>query len=260
MIVTLLTDFGTNDYFVAAMKGVILSHDSRVRIVDITHHVPPHDISAAAFQILAAYPSFPPGTVHTVVVDPGVGSQRRPMALAAAGQLFVGPDNGVFDLVMEESGPHEIRHITNPALRIEPVSRTFHGRDVFAPAAAALASGFDFDRLGERITDPVHLDRPTLPMVGPGEIVGSILHIDGFGNCITSLRETDLPGGATAYTFRLGDTTITEVRETYSGADTATPFFIPGSAGFLEISVDRGSAASTLGVMRGEVVRAVRGR
>ena len=154
-ILTLLTDFGLSDYYVAAMKGAIVSADPRIPIVDLSHEVQPHDVLAAGFLLSAVYRDFPPGTVHVVVVDPGVGSARAPIAVRAAGRLFVGPDNGVFSPVLEVETEAEVRRIETLQLRRPTISPTFHGRDLFAPAAAALATGFPFDDVGPLAAQPV---------------------------------------------------------------------------------------------------------
>lgn len=254
MIVTLLTDFGTADHFVAAMKGVILSHDRRIRIVDVTHQVPPFDIATAAFSLLAVYRSFPPGTVHTVVVDPGVGSSRRPLALSSGSQFFVGPDNGVFDYLIDREQIAEIRQIDHPHLSLDALSSTFHGRDVFAPAAAALATGFPFADVGAVVNDPVRVRSLNMRTRPTGEVEGSILYVDGFGNCITSLVPADLPGEPRDWSFRIGNVRIEETRPWYGGGSGTGPFMIVGSSGFLEVALNRGSAAESLGLRVGDPI------
>ena len=187
-IITLLTDFGTTDYFVGAVKGVILSADPETHIVDITHEIPPQDIEAAAFTLLAAHSSFPAGTIHLAVVDPGVGSSRRPIVYKCM-TFFVGPDNGVFSYVCDRStvSPAKTFHLTNEKYFRKRVSETFHGRDVFAPFAAALASGVKPNELGAPITDMVRLPSLTPVTTRGGEIKGRVIHIDRFGNCITNI-------------------------------------------------------------------------
>ena len=195
-LITLLTDFGTADYFVAAVKGVILGANAAARIVDITHDIPPQDIDAAAFTLLAVYSSFPPGTVHLAVVDPGVGSARRPLLLKSSEQYFVGPDNGVFSYVREKhekSGERaELFHLTNQKYFRHPVSATFHGRDVFAPVAAALSLGVQPAELGIETVDFVRLASLQPTAADDGNLTARIIHIDRFGNCITNLTQNDL--------------------------------------------------------------------
>lgn len=256
VIVTLLTDFGITDYFVAAMKGAVLSHSQGIRIVDLTHDVPRHDITAAAFQLSAVYSHFPAGTVHIVVVDPGVGSPRRPIAIRAGDYFFVGPDNGVFGFVLAREKDVEIRRIESPALQRKSVGRTFHGRDIFAPAGAALAAGYPFSEVGAVVEDPVPLALVGNERSADGGVVGRILHVDRFGNCVTSFRPEDLSLGANAYRIKLAGAEVDEVRAFYASGDREWPFAIWGSAGYLEIAFDRASAAERLGVVTGARVEA----
>lgn len=255
MIVTLLTDFGTEDYFVGAMKGVILSRNPRIRIIDITHQVPPHDIEAAAFLLSAVYADFPSGTVHLVVVDPGVGSEREAVALKTSDYYFVGPDNGVFEHVLGREA-QDARAIENGSLRRTPVSSTFHGRDIFAPAAAALADGFPFAEVGPKVEVARLKGATNVTLSGDG-FEGRILHIDHFGNCVTSFRPGDLPGGPAAYEFIGDGWKVDELRSRYAGAIPEHLFLIVGSAGYLEVSMYGAPAAATFGIARGDRVRAV---
>ena len=176
--ITLLTDFGTADYFVGAMKGAILSINPQAVIVDITHEIPAQDVAAGAFTLLAAFDTFPEGTVHVAVVDPGVGSERRPIVVSAGNHLFVGPDNGIFTYIYERDSSFEAVHITDEKYFRNPVSTTFHGRDIFAPVAAALSTGSDPAALGPQILDPIRLFKSMEPQ---------IIHIDRFGNLITNI-------------------------------------------------------------------------
>jgi S-adenosyl-L-methionine hydrolase (adenosine-forming) len=256
VIVTLLTDFGTGDYFVGAMKGVILSGHPGITITDISHEVPPHEIATAAFLLYAVYEDFPTGSVHTVVVDPGVGTDRLPIAVRADRYLFVAPDNGVLTYILDRNPSAEVRAIEDSRLIREAVAGTFHGRDVFAPAAAALAAGFPFESTGERVTDPVRLPGLRNEQGSDGSVIGSVLHIDRFGNCITSLTVDDLGGEPGRFVFRFEGGTVEEVRTVYGGAQPGSRFMIQGSTGFLELSIDRESAAAAMGVRRGQSVRA----
>jgi S-adenosyl-L-methionine hydrolase (adenosine-forming) len=253
MIVTLLTDFGTADYFVAAMKGVILQRDPRIRIIDITHEVPVHDVESAAYVLFSCYGDFPVGTVHLAVVDPGVGSARRPLAIAVARHRFVGPDNGIFSYVLDAAPDGEMRRIDNPSLRREPFSTTFHGRDLFAPAAAFLAAGGAMERVGAEITDPVRLP-PLENRSVAGAIQARILHVDRFGNCVTSLRREELRGRA--WRIRVAGIEIEDVRDHYASGTEEVPFAIWGSSGYLEVSCAGTSAAARLGIRRGDRVLA----
>ena len=193
-IVTLTTDFGLADGYVGTMKGVILGIDPTATIVDISHEITPQDVREAAYTLYAAYPYFPQVAIHVVVVDPGVGSERRAIALRTPQATFVAPDNGVLSYVVAAERVEEIVHLTNPRYHLSPVSRTFHGRDIFAPAAAHLARGVRLAELGEPLTDIVTFPLPRSEVRPDGTIVGQVIHIDRFGNLITSITATDLAG------------------------------------------------------------------
>jgi S-adenosylmethionine hydrolase len=256
-LITLLTDFGTADYFVGAVKGVILSSASATRIVDLTHEIPAQDIHAAAFTLLAAYKSFPEGSIHVAVVDPGVGSSRRGICVAAGRQFFVGPDNGIFSYVYERESPFTVFELSNSKYFREDVSATFHGRDVFAPVAAALANGIKPAKFGKRINDPVRLAPLAPERKEDGKIVGRIIHIDRFGNCVTNLTPRDLTakmitGGAS---LRVKGKTIDSFRKYFvEQTNTSKVFGIWGSGGFLEIAAANASAAKLLKVEVGTPV------
>lgn len=254
MIVTLLTDFGTADYFVAAMKGVILSLRPDATLVDVTHQVPPHDVRAGAFTLLAVYREFPVGTIHLAVVDPGVGSERRPVVVSAGGYSFVGPDNGLFGYVYGAEPGARVFHLTRERWFRTPVGTTFHGRDVFAPVAAALAGGVPPAEMGEEVTDYVRLG-PLRPLVlEDGGVRGSLLHVDHFGNCVTSLTRQDLPGEGPAIRLEVNGREVRSLRRFYAGAPPGEVFGIWGSAGFLELSADHDSAARLLDARAGDPV------
>lgn len=261
-IITLLTDFGASDYFVAAVKGVILTTNPTARIVDITHDIAPGDIEAAAFSLLAACSSFPSGTIHVAVVDPGVGSARRPILIRLREQFFVGPDNGTFSYVCERQESlgisAEMFHLTREEYFRQPVSATFHGRDVFAPVAAALSTGVKPDRLGVSISDVVRLPslRPTTSR--DGNLLARIIHIDRFGNCVTNITQNDLTAkmiGAGAR-LRLKGKSVKSFRNYFAeeAAGKSKLFGIWGSAGFLEIAAANDSAANLLKARRGDAV------
>lgn len=249
-LITLLTDFGTADYFVGAVKGVILSLTAETRIVDLTHEIPAQNIHAAAFTLLAAYKSFPEGTIHVTVVDPGVGSARRGICVAAGRQFFVGPDNGIFSYIYERESPAKVFELSNSKYFRKDVSATFHGRDVFAPVAAALANGIKPAMFGKRISDPVQLAPLAPERAGDGKVVGRIIHIDRFGNCVTNLGPRELTakmisGGAS---LRVKGKMISSFRHYFAEPtnDAAKVFGIWGSAGFLEIAAANSSAAQLL--------------
>ncbi len=253
-MIALLTDFGTSDYFVGAVKGVILLINPNATIIDITHEIPPHDIEAGAFTLLAVRNSFPAHTIFLAVVDPGVGSARRPIVVECGEQLFVGPDNGLFSYACE-SKQHTTFHLTNESYFRHPVSPTFHGRDVFASVAAQLSMGVNVDALGEAIDDAVRL-----PSVSPAKVKehvwkGRIIHIDRFGNCVTNLT-SELLNGERPAKLKLKGKTITSFRKFFADNGAAEKVFaVWGSAGFLEIAAQNRSAAKKLKVKRGDVVR-----
>ncbi|MFA6245082.1 MAG: SAM-dependent chlorinase/fluorinase, partial [Candidatus Hydrogenedentales bacterium] len=195
-VVTLLTDFGTKDAYVAAMKGVILTRCPEVTIVDLSHEITPQDIFEGALFLAEAAHYFAPGTIHCVVVDPGVGTSRLPIAASAGGQLFVAPDNGILSLFVRKHPLGEVRMITNKRFMLDRISATFHGRDIFAPAAAALASGVPVEEAGDRTTTMTMLDIPWAKRDEDNRVVGIVMHIDRFGNAITNIRREDLdPAG-----------------------------------------------------------------
>ena len=237
-VITLLTDFGTADYYVGAVKGAILSVNPDAVIVDITHEIPAQDVETGAFLLLAAHKTFPRGTIHVVVVDPGVGSTRRPIIVSANDQFFVGPDNGIFSYICA----HRTFHVTAEKYFRPNPSSTFHGRDIFAPVAAVLSTGVAPEQFGPEIDDEVRLPSLETPL--------RIIHIDRFGNCVTNISRERFEGKSLSINGR----TITAVRNFYGEAPEGEIFAIWGSAGFLEISVNGGSAAQVLGAKRGDSV------
>ena len=258
-VITLLTDFGLKDYFVGAVKGVILGVNPDARIVDITHEIPEHDIEAAAFTVLAVADSFPAGTIHLAVVDPGVGSSRKPLLILSGGQFFVGPDNGIFSYVTGDDAL--VYELTNADYFRQPLSQTFHGRDVFAPLAAALSSGIKPDALGKRIKAWVTLPSLKPKTLGDG-LEARVIKIDRFGNCITNLTRQHLSAEEIGSTIQLKveGKQIDSFRRFYGDKTGGRnkPFAIWGSAGFLEISAENQSVAELLGVKRGDRVAVIR--
>lgn len=259
-LITLLTDFGTSDYFVGAMKGAILAVHPTAHIVDLTHDIPAFDIEAGAFTLAAATETFPAGTIHLAVVDPGVGSSRRPLIVAAGGHLFVGPDNGLFGYVYERDSECRVFHLTNGEYRRPALSATFHGRDLFAPIAGALARGVKPERLGELITNQVRLQHAApARTTGDATLAAAVIHIDRFGNCVTNITPRDLttPAAAGALSLLIGGREISSFRRFYADATEnrrGELFAIWGSAGYLEIAADCDSAAQLLGAQRGQLV------
>jgi len=255
-VITLLTDFGLADFFVGAMKGAILSIHREATIVDLTHLIPPQDIWAAAITLADGIETFPEGTIHVAVVDPGVGSQRRAVLIETARFFFIGPDNGLFTLALEEDPPHRVIQITNARFFRHPVSRTFHGRDVFAPVAAWLARGVPPSEFGPEIAELQRLPIPRVERLGPTHWRGQIIHVDRFGNLITNVTARDVPlealraGGR----LRVNGHEVAALRTHYQEAAEGEVFALIGSTGRLEISIRQGSAATTLGVGRGAAV------
>ena len=250
-IVTLTTDFGTRDPYVAQLKGVLLAGCEGVRVHDLTHEIAPQDVLEGALFLAAAVPTFPPGTVHFAVVDPGVGTDRRAIAAGVGGQHVVCPDNGLLTLVARRAGVEEVRSIERSSLRREPVSATFHGRDLFAPVAAFLACGGALEELGPPVADPVELPLPR-PRSEDGRLLGEVLHVDRFGNAITNLGRSDLDTIAAAGPVRVeaGGRRLWLAR-TYGDVAEGEALALIGSADLLEIAVRNGSAAATLGLDRG---------
>lgn len=250
-IVTLMTDFGLEDPYVGIMKGVILRINPDVRFVDITHAIPPQDIREAAFVVNEYYPYFSEEAVHVVVVDPTVGSERRPLILSKNGQFFVGPDNGVFSHLIRGNG--EIREITNRDFMLRDISSTFHGRDIFAPAAAYLAAGVQPSTLGPVAKNPVYL-ADIFPEVVNGLLKGKVARLDRFGNAITNIDVgtfKDFIGGR-LFRIRVGDAIFTFLNQAYYEQDFTC---LIGSSGYIEFGYYRGSFASEKGVGRGQVVQ-----
>jgi hypothetical protein len=255
-IVTLLSDFGTADGYVAAMKGAILAVSPGLRVVDVTHEVPPQDVRSGAFILAQVAPVFPPGTVHVAVVDPGVGSLRRPLLVLAAGQAFVGPDNGL--LTRAAPRPHEVRHLSRPSWWRPAPSRTFHGRDLFAPVAAHLASGRDPADAGPVITDPVELCLPE-PVERPGGLVGEVIHADRFGNLVTNVGGDRLAGAdPAALQFAIAGFTITGLSATFADVAPGELVAYVGSDGLLEVGRRGGDARHYLGAPLGTAIQVIR--
>jgi S-adenosylmethionine hydrolase len=258
-LITLTTDFGYDDPFAGVMKGVIIKINPLARIVDLTHGIRPHDIREAAFTIGVNYRFFPDDTIHVVVVDPGVGSQRRPIMVLTEHHYFIGPDNGVFSHIYNASHDIlEVIHITSEHYFLSSHSPTFQGRDVFAPVAAYLSRGVGMLKFGEPITDFHKIDLP-VAVVGPdGVVQGQVIHIDRFGNAITNIRKTDLA--------KAGDTPKVLVRDVeasfrrfYSDAPDGALCSLINSSDYLELFTNRGSAAAKYNLAPGEPVRVLRG-
>jgi S-adenosyl-L-methionine hydrolase (adenosine-forming) len=253
-IITLTTDFGLTDHYVGAMKGVILSICPAARIVDICHQVTPYEIAEAAYVLAEAWQSFPKGTVHVVVIDPGVGTARRPILAEAAGHFFVAPDNGVLGMIWLRQ-KHKVREIVNARYFHKPVSRTFHGRDIFAPVAAHIAKGVQPARMGKLIQDYLRPSFEAPQQTGKHFWTGMILKIDHFGNAITNFRLADFPAVERApFELLLGPHAITRLAHNYAECGAGELFVIEGSSGYLEISMSQAPAAKALGCAAGAPV------
>ncbi len=257
-ILTLTTDFGISDAYVGTMKGVILGINPNVHLVDLTHAVPPQDIHEAAFTIRAAYPYFPKGTIHTVVVDPGVGSDRQAIVCEIDGACFVCPDNGVLSYLLQDvDNSTELQMnavaIQNPAYYLPKVSNTFHGRDIFAPVAAHLSRGLPLADIGPRVEKLVQLPI-RIPEISGNAITGQIVQIDRFGNAITNISESALAGEVSGYEINLQGTRLTRLNRAYAESAVGEPLAIIGSSGVLEIAINGGSAEKQLGLKRGDAV------
>src|SRR5512143_3915881 len=252
-VVALLTDFGLLDHYAGAMKGAILCACPDATIVDVTHEVPAHDVAAGALALEAAHRHFPEGTVFAAVVDPGVGSERRPIAARAGRWVFVGPDNGLFTYVLEADPGARVHLIANAGLMRVPTSAVFHGRDIFGPVAGRLAGGFALDEVGPAVTDPVRLEQPPKTRTEDG-LTGAVVHVDHFGNLTTNLLEADLAAlaeaGHEAVEVWLGSVVLPLVRS-YSDIAPGRPCALVGSSGRLEIAVRLGRAAALPGAGEG---------
>jgi S-adenosylmethionine hydrolase len=259
-IITLTTDFGTSDTYVGIMKGVILSINPKAQIVDLTHAIPPQDIYEAAFSIYAARSYFPKGTIHIIVVDPGVGSDRQAIVSHIDNAFFVCPDNGVLSYLLhsaENTGAHPIASVAiqNAAYYLPEVSNTFHGRDIFAPVAAHLSLGVPFDDIGPRVKTLVRLPIPKIDTSGD-TLIGQIIKIDRFGNLITNISKGTFEAflnDDVNYEIRAGNVSLNRLNSAYADTEIGEPLAIMGSLALLEIAVNGGNAEKQLGLRRGAV-------
>ncbi len=256
-LVTFTSDFGLTDWFVGVVHGVVHALCPAACVVDLTHAIRPGDVSRAAFVLEAATPDFPPGTVHLVVVDPGVGTDRLALAVAARGQWFVGPDNGVLEWALADPSAR-VHAITEPRYMRQPVSRTFHGRDVFAPAAAHLAGGLAIERLGPRVTGPRRIVRTPL-LVRDGRLHGAVTYLDRFGNALTNLSAEALASAFEGIpedqlTVEVLGRTIEGIQRSYGDVAIGTLVALLGSCGRLEIAEAQGDVAKRFGIGVGDAV------
>ncbi len=259
-IITLTTDFGFNDHFVGTIKGVILDIAPEAEIVDICHSVQAFDVLDGALTLAQAYSYFPAGTVHLVVVDPGVGTARRPIVVTTERHHFVAPDNGVLSLIYAREERLHVRHVTAEHYYLQPVSNTFHARDIFAPVTAYLAKGVDPLKFGEEISDFVRFNAPK-PKPDGNTLRGVVLKVDRFGNLITNITPQDAPmlfeAEPAPFKILVGKHEITEVKMNYAQGAPGEVFGVLGSMGYLEIAANRGSAAQTVGAGKGSDVSIV---
>jgi hypothetical protein len=257
-LITMTTDFGVSDHFVGTMKGVVLTINPSAQIVDICNSVHSFDILDGALTIAQAYRYFPTDTVHMVIVDPGVGSNRRPLLVVAEKHMFLAPDNGVLSLVYEREERLSVRHITADHYFLQPMSNTFHGRDLFAAVAGWLSKGVEVAKFGDEITDFVRFSAPKPKPVNDKLMKGVVLKADKFGNLITNFTPKEVPQLFEAepppFKILIGKAEITRIRPTYSGGAAGELFGVLGSLGYLEIAANRSSAARLVGADKGSDV------
>ncbi len=249
-IITLLTDFGNEESYAGVMRGVILGIAPRARVVDLCHGIPPQDIVTGAFVLATSYRYFPPGTLHVVVVDPGVGSERALLALESEGQRFLGPDNGILGGVLQGQPPVRAVRLENRQYFLTPLSHVFHGRDILAPAAAHLARGLPLEELGPAFKEPLPLPWPQPRRGAGGALYGEMILGDHFGNCVSNIElaegsrgRVELPGGK-----------VVELCDHYAQVEPGEPLALRGSSGYLEVAVRNGSALQSLAMERGSPV------
>jgi hypothetical protein len=252
-IITLSTDFGLEDPYVGVMKGVMLGINPRALLVDLTHSLSHHGLLEAAYVLHINYPYFPPGTIHLAVVDPGVGGGRRLLTIQDRDDFWVGPDNGILSLVLKNHPEAEVFQLVNTDYFLTPLSRTFHGRDIMAPAAAHLSLGIPASEMGRKITDPVMLDFPEPRIFGNG-MIGQVLWADHFGNLITNISQKMISNLNRSSELRItvGRLAIAGVRQTYSQVPPGQFLALIGSMGYLEIACNLGRASDLLGFKEGE--------
>jgi S-adenosylmethionine hydrolase len=254
-IITLLTDFGLKDPYVASMKGVILTINPQCTLVDITHQVGPHDIKEGAFSLAQTYSNFPKGTIHLAVVDPGVGSPRKPILFVTQNYLFVGPDNGLLTLALKREKLKKVIALSKMEFFLPAVSSTFHGRDVFAPVAAHLSLGIEPKSFGRVIKSWNEISFPE-PVLGQQKLIGEIVHIDAFGNLISNIDYKNLLklSKGRLPVIKIGKRTMGGLKKGYWEGRKGEPTALIGSGGFLEISVREGNAQKLFDVKRGDKV------
>ena len=254
-IITLTTDFGLSDPYVAMMKGVILSINPGAKLIDISHDVGAGSIFQVAYLVQTTFSFFPKGTVHIAVIDPGVGGDRRPIAIETEDHFFIGPDNGTFWPVIENQMSPKIVHLSESRYFLPVVSHTFHGRDIFAPAAAHISRGVDLEMMGPIIKDPVKLNLPS-PQQKGNILYGQVIRVDNFGNLITNIHKTELGVflESTRPVIKIGKVTIEEIRHIYGSVAAGEPLALFGSSHYLEIAVNAGRASEYPGLRNGQLI------
>ena len=257
-IITLTTDFGDRDYFVGVMKGIMLGINPKVKIVDITHNVSPFQVMEVAFLIANFYSYFPKGTIHLAVVDPGVGSSRRPVIAKTKDYFFVAPDNGVLSYIYKKEKNIKVYEIANDDYFLKPLSQTFHGRDIFAPVAAHISKGVSCNKIGKRINDFVSIPIKE-PAIRKNIIVGEMLYIDRFGNLITNISKEDFESSLSQskrkiFKIKINDFRIRSLSASYSSAKWKNLSAIWGSHGYLEIFSKEGNAGERFRIKPGEKI------
>jgi len=254
-IITLLTDFGTKDHYVASMKGVILKINPQCTLIDISHQVTPHDIKEGAFILTNAYSFFPKGTIHLSVIDPEVGGARKPILIVTANYFFIGPDNGLFTFAAQEEKVKKAVTLTNKKYFLPQISSNFHGRDIFAPVAGHLSLGVKPEAFGHQIKSWTKLNFPK-PQLRKGELIGEIFHIDAFGNLISNILREQLFNFIKGHSFviRIGRRIIQGLKRGYWEGKRGGLMALIGSGGFLEVSIREGNAQKILKVKKGDKI------
>ena len=258
-LVTLTTDFGLNDHYVGTMRGVITNINPGVHIIDICNNVQSFDILDGALTIAEAYHYFASDTVHMVIVDPGVGTNRRPLLVQTERHIFLAPDNGVLSLIYEREERLNVRHITAEHYFLQPVSATFQGRDIFAAVAGWLSKGVEPAKFGEEITDFVRFSTPRPKVLSPTQLKAVVLKVDKFGNLITNIAERDVPAffseSVPDFKLKVGKAEVTKLKGTFADGTTGEIFAVLGSMGFIEIVANRGNASTAAQAAKGAEIQ-----
>ena len=260
-MITLTTDFGVTEHYVGAMKGVIYKINPAAQIVDICNSVHSYDLLDGALTIAQVYSYYPPNTLHVVIVDPGVGTTRRPILVTATNHMFLAPDNGVLSLIYDREERISVRHVTAEHYFLQPVSNTFHGRDIFAAVAGWMSKGVEAAKFGDEITDFVRFAAPKPKTLNGNLVKGIVIKVDKFGNLITNIAQQDVPQlfaePTPPFKILIGKTEVSKLRSNYAAGAPGEVFALLGSMGFLEIATNRGSAHHSVGADKGSEVGVV---